>query len=260
VNEYAGPAVEIRNLTVRLGAAKALEDVSLSINRGEVAVLIGPNGAGKTTLLRVILGLLKPDSGSALVFGRPVSHLADARARVGYVPQILSVDIAFPITVYQAVLMGRFGRIGIGKRPTLDDREHAFAAIRKTGLDDLKDRPISRLSGGQRQRVFIARALANDPDLLLMDEPTTGVDAATTDTFYALLRDLKAQGVTIILATHDISVVAAYTDTVACLNRTLVAHCRPDEVESNDALREMYGCHVAYFHHGEAPHIVVEDH
>jgi len=156
--------------------------------------------------------------------------------------------------------MGMYGKIGVGRRPRQEDRDAATAALEKVGIVDLKDRPIARLSGGQRQRAFIARALANKPSLILLDEPTTGVDIATTGSLYSLLRELKNDGVTVILVTHDVGVVASYIDTLACLNRSLVAHCRPGEVECSAAISHMYGCDVAYLHHGEAPHIVVEGH
>ncbi len=194
------------------------------------------------------------------VFGRPVDQLGDKRSRIGYVPQILSIDLNFPVTVYETVLMGTYGRIGLARRPRPEDRDAAAKALEKVGIADLKDRPIARLSGGQRQRALIARALVSGPELLLLDEPTTGVDAATTGSLYSLLAELKEECVTVILVSHDVGVVASYLDKLACLNKSLVAHGRPDEVTCSGALAEMYGCNVAFLHHGEAPHIVVEDH
>ena len=252
--------VEITDVVVRHNGMMVLDGVSLTVHKGEFVAVIGPNGAGKTTLLKVVLGLIEADSGDVRVFGRPPKSLGPARSRIGYVPQILAIDLSFPVTVFEAVLMGTYGRVGIGRRPGQPERDAAGAAIARVGIAELADRPIGRLSSGQRQRAFIARALANNPDLLMLDEPTTGVDVATTGNLYTLLRQLKEDGVTILLVSHDIGVVAAYVDSVVCLNRSLVAHCRPDEVECTDALRSMYGCDVAYLHHGEAPHIVVEDH
>mgnify|MGYP005844460777 CR=1 FL=1 len=252
--------VSVKEVTVRLNGLVVLDRVSLTINKGEFAAIIGPNGAGKTTLLRVIVGLLRPDSGSAEVMGRPVDQLGDLRSKIGYVPQTYAIDPNFPITVFEAVLMGTYGRVGIGRRPRPQERAAAMAALGKVGMADLADRPIRRLSGGQRQRLFIARALANDPELLLLDEPATGVDVATTGSLYSLLRELRSGGVTVLLVSHDVGVVATYIDTLACLNRSMVAHCRPDEVECSEALKAMYGCDVAYLHHGDSPHIVVEDH
>ncbi len=253
-------AIRLSDVSVTHHDMLVLDNISMVVPRGSFTAIIGPNGAGKTTLIRVILGLLRPDSGEVEVFGVPVDRLGPKRAKIGYVPQVLTIDLNFPVTVFEVVLMGTYGRIGVGRRPTPADRQAAIAAMEKVGIADLKDRPIRRLSGGQRQRAFIARALANQPELLLLDEPATGVDAATTGSLYTLLRDLRSEGVTIVLVSHDIGVVAAYVDNVACLNRSLVAHCRPDDLQCARALGEMYGCDVAFLHHGTAPHIVVEDH
>ncbi|MGC8862486.1 MAG: metal ABC transporter ATP-binding protein [Armatimonadota bacterium] len=254
------PIIEISELVVRRDGIPVLDHISLEVRRGEFVALIGPNGAGKTTLLKAILGLIEPDSGQVKVFGRAPKSLGAARSRIGYVPQIASIDPSFPVTVFEVVLMGTYGRVGIGRRPSDAEKHAARAALERVGIADLADRPIGRLSGGHRQRTFIARALANNPELLMLDEPATGVDVAATESLYTLLRRLKEEGVTIILVSHDIGVVASYVDSVVCLNRSLVAHCRPDEVECTDALRAMYGCDVAYLHHGESPHIVVEEH
>ena len=252
--------VELVDVTVSRNNVIVLDSVSLTVRKGEFTAVIGPNGAGKTTLLKVVLGLIRPDSGRVSVFGANPRELGAGRARMGYVPQIMAVDLNFPVTVFETVLMGTYGRIGVGRRPKARDRESAESAIEKVGIADLKDRPIARLSGGQRQRAFIARALAGEPQLLLLDEPTTGVDVETTGSLFDLLKTLKNEGVTIVMVSHDVSVVAAYLDKLACLNRSLVAHGIPDEVVTSDALRHMYGCDVAFLHHGDAPHIVVEDH
>lgn len=254
------PVIQVTDLTILREELLVLDSVSLTVMKGEFTAIVGPNGSGKTTLVKAILGLVRPDAGTVEVFGMPVSQLGELRSKIGYVPQIFDIDLNFPITVFETVLMGTYGRLGLARRPKREDKEAAMAALEKVGVADLKDRSIARLSGGQRQRVFIARALANNPDLLVLDEPTTGVDVATTGTLYSLLHQLKQEGVTVVLVSHDVGVVATYIDTVACLNRSLVAHCRPDEAVCTEALTEMYGCHVAFLHHGEAPHIVVEDH
>lgn len=254
------PVIQISDVTISQNGMVVLDSISLTVERGQFTAMIGPNGAGKTTLVRAILGLIRPDRGRIEVFGTSSERLGVERARIGYVPQIFNIDLNFPITVFETVLMGTYGKLGTGKRPGEREITAANAAIEKVGIADLSSRPLARLSSGQRQRTFIARALANNPELMLLDEPTTGVDVATTGSLYTLLQELKSEGVTIVLVSHDIGVVAAYTDSLACLNKTLVAHCRPDEIESSEALQEMYGCHVAYLHHGEAPHIVVEEH
>lgn len=258
--DNTAPVIAVSDLTVTRNELIVLDSVTLVVNRGEFTAVVGPNGSGKTTLVKAVLGLVKPDRGTVEVFGLQVDKLGDARSKIGYVPQIFDIDLNFPITVFEAVLMGTYGRIGVGRRPKPQDREAAMHALEKVGVANLKDRSIARLSSGQRQRVFIARALANDPELLVLDEPTTGVDVATTGNLYTILRQLKQEGVTIVLVSHDIGVVATYVDTVACLNTSLVAHCRPDDAGCTAALTNMYGCHTAFLHHGEAPHIVVEDH
>ena len=252
--------IRVSDITVRQNGLLVLDRVSLTVDKGEFTALIGPNGAGKTTLIKVILGLVKPNAGTAEVFGEPVHKLGVKRARIGYVPQIFNIDLNFPVTVLEVVLMGTYGRLGVARKPGPQENAAVLAALEKVGISDLRSRPIARLSTGQRQRAFIARALVNSPELLLLDEPTTGVDVETTSGLYTLLSGLKKEGVTILIASHDIGVVAAYTDKVACLNKSLIAHGRPDEIGESDALKEMYGCHVAYLHHGQAPHIVVEDH
>ena len=254
----AFPIIQLDSVRVIFQELLVLEDVSLSVSPGEFLAIIGPNGAGKTTLLRVILGLVRPASGEVRVFGKVPWELNGERRRIGYVPQILSVDLNFPVCASEVVLMGRYGRIGLLRRPSADDRAAVRQAMERVGIADLAHRPIARLSGGQRQRVFLARALANEPDLLLLDEPTTGVDVAATESLYELLRGLHEDGITILVVSHDVGVVASYVDGVACVNRRLVAHGRPDEVLGSEELAQMYGCDAMFFHHGQAPHMVVE--
>jgi zinc transport system ATP-binding protein len=252
------PIIELNHVTVTFQDLLALDDVSLTVTAGNFLALIGPNGAGKTTLLQVILGLVGPASGSVKIFGRSPANLGGERSRIGYVPQVMSVDLSFPVSVGEIVLMGRYGRIGLFRRPNAADRAAALQAMKRVGIADLADRPIRRLSGGQRQRAFLARALANEPDLLLLDEPTTGVDAASSESLYELLRMLHADGITMLVVSHDVGVVASYVEGVVCINRRLVAHGRPAEVLGSDELVKMYGCDAMFFHHGHVPHLVVE--
>ncbi|MFZ2097770.1 MAG: metal ABC transporter ATP-binding protein [Anaerolineales bacterium] len=250
--------IQLEHIYVAFQNLLVLEDVSLNVSPGDFLAIIGPNGAGKTTLLKVILGLVRPVSGAVRVFGKAPWALNGGRWRIGYVPQMQSVDLNFPVRASEVVLMGRYGRIGLVRRPSSDDRAAAHRAMDRVGIADLADRSIARLSGGQRQRVFLARALANDPDLLLLDEPTTGVDVAATESLYELLRGLHEDGITILVVSHDVGVVASYVDGVACVNRRLVAHGRPDEVLGSEELAQMYGCEAMFFHHGRVPHLVVE--
>jgi zinc transport system ATP-binding protein len=253
------PQVELAGVYASYRDRLVLEDVSLAIPRGNFLAIIGPNGSGKTTLLKVILGLIRPDAGEVRVFGRAPWRLEGERARIGYCPQGQSVDVNFPVRAGEVVLMGRYGRIGLLRRPAAEDRAAARRTMERVGVADLAERPIARLSSGQRQRVFLARALVAEPELLLLDEPTTGVDVASSESLYELLRGLHRQGITIVVVSHDIGVVASYVDTVACVNRRLVAHGRPSEVFASDALEKMYGCDAILFHHGRVPHIVVEN-
>ncbi|MGY4706469.1 metal ABC transporter ATP-binding protein [Candidatus Bipolaricaulota sp. J31] len=254
------PVVELSDVWVELGGHTVLEGVSMAVDEGEFVSVVGPNGAGKTTLLRVILGLVQPARGEVRVFGVRPWELGRGRARIGYVPQTESTDPGFPLRVIDVVLMGRYGSLGLVRRPGAADRRAALKALELVGIADLATRPIGELSGGQRQRAFLARALAAEPRLLLLDEPTTGVDPAASESFYELLRRIQERGVTIVMVTHDIGVVSRYVDKVACINRRLVVHGRPEEVLTDEALAEMYGCAALFFHHGRVPHMVVRRH
>ena len=163
------PIIQLESIYVAFQDLLALEDVSLSVPPGAFLAIIGPNGAGKTTLLKVILGLVHPMTGAVRVFGKAPWELNNERRRIGYVPQVQSVDINFPVRASETVLMGRYGRIGLLRRPSSNDRAAVDRAMDRVGIANLADRSLARLSGGQRQRVFLARALANDPDLLLLD-------------------------------------------------------------------------------------------
>ena len=219
----------------------ANKDVSLAVPPGKIYGLIGPNGSGKTTLLRVLLGLLKPTSGRIKLFGTDV-RLFREWARIGYVPQkATAFDARFPASVLEVVISGRSGVAGIGHRFSGRDRTAAEEALETVGMFEFRARPIGRLSAGQQQRVFIARALASRPQLLLLDEPTVGVDVDAQEQFYSLLRHLNREfGTTLVLVSHDVSVVAEEVTQLACLNRRLVFHGSPEDAMRSGALAQLY--------------------
>ncbi|MGH7753478.1 MAG: metal ABC transporter ATP-binding protein, partial [Gemmatimonadales bacterium] len=210
------------------------------IDRGDVLGLIGPNGSGKTTLLRVLLGLLRPTCGHVRLFGTEIAAFRQ-RERIGYVPQKAAFNSRFPAAVSEVVISGRSGRAGVGHRFTAADREAARRALDLVGLTSLHDKRIGELSSGQQQRVLIARALVTRPELLLLDEPTVGVDPDAQEQFYTLLLRLnREEGVTLILVSHDIGFVTREVSRLACLNRTLVFHGSPEEAAVSGALAQMY--------------------
>lgn len=256
----AQPIIELSDVTVEYPYHAALEDITLHAHRGELLAIVGPNGAGKTTLLKVLLGMVRPTRGTVRVFGKAPWKLGEERRRIGYVPQGATSDPDFPVRVRDVVMMGRYGRIGLGRRPSAEDHEAAERAMDRVGIAHLREEPIPRLSGGQRQRAFLARALCNDPALLLLDEPTTGVDILASETFYELLEGLRSGGMTTLVVSHDVGVVAAHADSVACINQRLALHGRPEEVKSGAVLACMYGPHAAFLDHGPVPHMVVGEH
>jgi zinc transport system ATP-binding protein len=256
----AAPVIELDHVTVRFGDLIAIEDVTMSIERGEFIALIGPNGSGKSTLVRVVLGLVEPVRGAVRLFGKAPRALGREWARVGYVAQSAQIDPSFPISVMDVVLMGRYARLGLLRRPGRRDREAAAVALARVGLADLAGRQIGRLSGGQRQRVLVARALASEPELLILDEPTTGVDVGTTESLFELLGGFQRAGMTVVVVSHDVGVVARHVGRVACMNRRLIMHGRPAEVLDPQVLECAYGGEAVLVGHGRVPHLVVSHH
>ncbi len=251
-------AVSVDRVSFRYQKTLVLEEVTLQVKEGEFLALIGPNGAGKTTLLKLILGLLPLKEGTITIFNRPVQKLGELRSQIGYVLQGNTINRYFPITVEEFILTGRYPLIGMGKKPRIQDYQAVEAVLSKVHLTPLRSKPIRELSGGQWQRMLVARALVSQPRLLLLDEPTTAIDPKGSESLYELLLTLREAKTTIIVVSHDVGVIAQYADTIACLNRTLVCHDRPEEVISAETLETMYGKEVAFFHHGEIPHIVVK--
>lgn len=232
------PALELHDLSVSYQKKPVLYGVDLAIPEGSLVGLIGPNGAGKSTLIKAVMGLLPLNGGWVKVFGEPFDR---AKQRVGYVPQRESVDWDFPVNVMDVVLMGRYGKLGLFKRPRKEDHDKAREALDKVSMLPFANRQISNLSGGQQQRVFLARALAQESDLYLMDEPFAGVDAATESAIIALLQDLKRRGKTILVVHHDLTTAREYFDRLVLLNMRVVASGPTDEVFNVDLLQKTYG-------------------
>ena len=235
------PLVELRGVSFAYEAVPVLEDVTLAVEYCDFLGIIGPNGGGKTTLLKVMLGLLAPGRGEVRLFGEPIERF-DAWHRLGYVPQKLVFDPTLPATVEEVVTTGLAARGGLFRRPSRAERGRAAEALVLAGMDPHRAARIGRLSVGQQQRVLIARALVTGPEILVLDEPTGGVDPEAQASFYALLQILnRERGVTLVLVSHELAVVARAVTKVACLNRRLVFHGGPTEALTDAGLAALYG-------------------
>jgi len=231
-------ALKVEKLTVNYDKTPVLWEIDFDIPEQKLVGIIGPNGAGKSSLLKSVLGMLKPLSGSILLYGKPYKEV---RKRVAYVPQRTSVDWNFPISVLDVVLMGRYGKLGLLKWPQKEDRLAAEKALERVGMLSFGYRQISELSGGQQQRVFLARALLQEADLYLMDEPFAGVDMATEKALVELLSTLRAEGKTMLIVHHDLTTVKSYFDWLILLNCCLIG-CGPvSEVFNENNLKKAYG-------------------
>ncbi|NQT73416.1 MAG: ABC transporter ATP-binding protein [Chloroflexi bacterium] len=246
--------VTLDDIWVQNNGVPILKGITMAIEQNDFLGIIGPNGGGKTTLLKVILGLIKPSRGKVRVLGVSPER---SRNKIGYVPQHNLFDREFPINVWDVVLMGRYGRTGLLKRYSGEDREKARSALETVGMLDHKERQIGKLSGGEQQRAFIARALVAEPEILLLDEPTASVDTAMQTEFYEILDSLK-QRMAIVLVSHDISAVSVHVDKIACLNQELFHH-GSGEIES-EILEATYKCPIQMITHGDIPHRVLKEH
>ena len=234
-------AVAVRDLWAGYDGAAALESLTFELPVGALVGVAGPNGSGKSTLLKALLGLLRPWAGQIELFGRPARSV---RRRLGYAPQAELVDWDFPATVADVVMMGRYGHIGLLRRPGAPDREAVAGALAQVSLEGVAGRQIGELSGGQQRRMLIARALAQEGDLLLLDEPMVGLDATSQHDLLALFESLRTAGKTLLVATHDLSCVAACFDLALLLNRRLVAFGPPNEIFTPEILSEAYATHL----------------
>jgi manganese transport system ATP-binding protein len=226
-------AVRLIDVRVNYGQVLALDGVDLSVDRGQALGIVGPNGSGKSTLLKVVAGLVAPARGVVEVFGRRPRELP--AGTIAYVPQVEAVDWSFPASVYDVVAMGRFPKLKTLARFGAPDREAVDRALSALRLDDLRSRHISQLSGGQQQRTFVARAIAQQPDLLLLDEPTTGVDAGTEESLRVLVRELVGGGMPVIMTTHDLDRAPEWFDRLAVVDKRVLATGDPREVLDSGA-------------------------
>lgn len=229
--------IHVEDMSVSYGDKPILWDIDADIVRGSITAIVGPNGAGKSTLLKAVLGFVKPLTGVVTIFDQPLEQV---RKRIAYVPQSSVVLWEFPITVKEVVLMGRYGHCGWLKRPGKEDIRKAEEALLEMDLSAYSDRQISRLSGGQKQRVFIARALCQDADLLLMDEPLAGVDQVSESIIMKKMKELQAAGKTIVCVHHDLSSVPSYFDHVILINRRIVAQGTVEEMFTDENIRHTY--------------------
>ena len=230
--------LEITDLTVAYDNKPVLWDIDLNIQKGVLMAIVGPNGAGKTTLIKAIQGLVPTAAGRVRVFGK---NYSENRRLVGYVPQRGSVDWDFPTSVADVVKMGTYGSLGWFRRPGKKEENLALEALEKVGMLDFRNRQISKLSGGQQQRVFLARALVQNAEIYLMDEPFQGVDATTEKAIITLLKDLRSQGKTLVVVHHDLQTVKEYFDSVALLNVRLIVSGKVDNVFTPENLQATYG-------------------
>lgn len=236
------PVLEVHDLTISYSSKPALWGVDFSLPEGSITGVIGPNGSGKSTLLKAVMGLVPLTSGYVKIFGKPLDEI---RSRVSYVPQRESVDWDFPVSVLDVVLMGRYVKVGMLRNIRKEDRHIAMECLEKVGMSDFTKRQISQLSGGQQQRVFIARALAQEADFYLMDEPFAGVDAATEEAIITLLREMASANKSVVVVHHDLDSVPEYFDSLVMLNMRLVAAGSIKDVFTPELLRKTYGTKLA---------------
>lgn len=237
---YAGGA---HGRTSRNGRDLALQHISFQVESGQRVAIVGPNGAGKSTLLHLAAGTIQPTSGQVQIFGAvPGKHIC-----IAYVPQRSQIDWSFPVTAADVVMMGRAGQIGLLRRPSRQDKQVVEESLARVNALPLAHKQIGELSGGQQQRIFIARALAQEAELLLLDEPLTGLDIPSQETIFAIIESLRPDGVTVLMATHDLTLAAEHFDQIMLLNQEIVAFGQPTAVLTPENLLHAYGGHLSVF-------------
>lgn len=243
------PIIEVKDISFAYGSNAVLEHISFFVERGDYVGIVGPNGGGKTALLKIIVGLLSPSSGSVSIDGVPISSFRK-KFEIGYVPQRIASDSAsFPATVYEVVESGRIPKLGIFERLSLKDREAVKKALAVARITDLQNKLMTDLSGGQRQRVYVARALASESQVLILDEPFVGVDIAAQKEFYSFLKELNTAGLTILFVSHDIDVITEEAKSILCLNRGLLCFGSSDVLAEKDIIESLYGKRITHIHH-----------
>ncbi len=242
--------IEVRNVSFSYENEEVLKDITLDVHKGDYLGLIGPNGGGKTTLLKIILGILAPTRGTVHLFGHDICCFKDW-SKIGYVPQkVTHFDVNFPITVKEVVQMGRIAKRGFFQSFNKKDDELVRRSLEHVSMWQYRDKIIGDLSGGQQQRIFIARALASEPEVILLDEPTVGVDVKTQQQFYELLKVLNRElSLTLVLASHDINVIAHETTEIACINKALIYDSNPTNFMKNNDIQKLYGDKVKFILH-----------
>ncbi|SCW55547.1 iron/zinc/copper transport system ATP-binding protein [Paenibacillus tianmuensis] len=230
-------AITVRDLHVSYHGNEAVRDVTFSIEQGSMVGIIGPNGAGKSTLIKALLGLLPKDNGTIRFFGKEPE---DMRKKIAYVPQRSNIDWTFPITVMDTVLIGTYPSLGLFKRPKKREKTLALECLKKVGLEPYRERQIGELSGGQQQRVFLARALVQQPELLLLDEPFVGIDVASEETIIHILKELQQEGKTIVVVHHDLSKASSYFDHLLLLNKELIKYGDVETVLNREVMSRAY--------------------
>jgi manganese/iron transport system ATP-binding protein len=239
-HEADAPSIEVQHINLRYNGGYALRDIDFRLEPGNRIAVVGPNGAGKSTLFKIIAGVLPPTSGQVMVYGHgPRGHIC-----IAYVPQRSQVDWSFPVSVADVVLMGRVGMMGYLRQPSGKDREYVQQCLEVVGMQDLADRQIGELSGGQQQRMFIARALAQEAELMLMDEPLTGLDIPSQEDIFKILDELRNRRVTVMVATHDLNMAAERFDQIMLLNTELLAFGDTADVYTIENLKATYGDHL----------------
>ena len=240
VHQLGAPILEASHLSVHYNGRVALDDVSFRLVSGERIAVVGPNGAGKSTLFKVISGVMEASAGEVAVAGHcPGGHIC-----IAYLPQRSKVDWTFPVTVEDVVMMGRVGRVGLLRRPGRNDRQYVRQCLEVVAMADLAERQIGELSGGQQQRMFIARALAQEAELMLMDEPLTGLDLPAQEHIFHILDELRKRGVTVMVATHDLNLASEQFERVMLLNVRLLGIGQPNHVFTAERLQQAYGGHL----------------